>query len=167
MEVILREHVEHLGRRGDVVKVAEGYARNYLLPRGLALVVNEGNRRRIEKERRLAEARELAEKHTAESLARRLAEAACVLERRVGESEVLYGSVTAVDIAHALTAQHQIDIDRRKIQLHEPIKQLGEFSVPVKVHREVTATVTVRVIPEGGTPPPAPAKDATVTPKPA
>ena len=148
MEVILREHVEHLGRRGDVVKVAEGYARNYLLPRGLALVVNEGNRRRIEKERRLAEARELAEKHTAESLARRLAEAACVLERRVGESEVLYGSVTGADIAEALAARG-FEIDRRKLVLREPLKKLGEHEVPVRLHRDVSAPIKVKVVAEG------------------
>ena len=148
MEVILREHVEHLGRRGDVVKVADGYARNYLLPRKLALVVNEGNRRQIEKERRLAEVREAHEKQAAESLAATLAAAECVLARKVGENDVLYGSVTASDIAAALAAQHQIEIDRRKIQLHEPIKQLGEFTVPAKIHREVIAELKVKVIAE-------------------
>jgi large subunit ribosomal protein L9 len=148
MEVILREHVDNLGRRGDVVKVSEGYARNYLLPRKLALPVNEGNRRQIEKERKIADAREAAEKTGAEALAARLAEVDVVLARRVGEQDVLYGSVTSADIAHALQAQHQIEVDRRKVQLHEPFKQLGEFVVPVKIHREVTASIKVKVVAE-------------------
>jgi len=148
MEVILREHVDNLGRRGEVVKVSEGYARNYLLPRKLALPVNQGNRRQVEKERKIAETREAQEKVGAEALAAQLAEIECVLARRVGEQDVLYGSVTTTDIAHALQAQHQVDIDRRKIQLHEPIKQLGEFTVPVKIHREVTGSIKVRVVAE-------------------
>ena len=148
MEVILREHVDNLGRRGEVVKVSEGYARNYLLPRKLALPVNQGNRRQVEKERKSAETREAQEKVGAEALTAQLAEIECVLARRVGEQDVLYGSVTTTDIAHALQAQHQVDIDRRKIQLHEPIKQLGEFTVPVKIHREVTGSIKVRVVAE-------------------
>jgi large subunit ribosomal protein L9 len=148
VEVILREYVEHLGRPGDIVKVADGYARNYLLPRKLALPVNEGNKRRIEKERRLAEAREAAEKAQAEALAARLAEIECVMPRKVGEHDVLYGSVTAADLAQTLEAQYQIQVDRRKIQLAEPLKQLGEFTVPVKLHREVLGTLKVRVVPE-------------------
>lgn len=149
MEVILREHVDHLGRRGDVVKVTAGYARNYLLPRKLALVVNEGNRRQIEKERRRAEARELEEQQAAESFAARLTETEVVLARKVGEHDVLYGSVTASDIAHALAAQHQIEVDRRKIQLSEPIKELGDFTVPARIHREVLAQIKVKVVAEG------------------
>ncbi len=148
MEVILREHVDNLGRRGDVVKVSEGYARNYLLPRKLALPVNEGSRRQIEKERKIAEVREAAEKQGAEALAARLAEVEVVLARKVGEQDVLYGSVTSADIAHALQAQHQVEVDRRKVQLAEPIKQLGEFTVAVKIHREVTASIKVRVAAE-------------------
>lgn len=148
MEVILREHVEHLGQRGDVVKVAAGYARNYLLPRQLALVVNEGNRRQIAKERQVVEAQELAEKQAAESFAARLATAQVVLARKVGENDVLYGSVTGSDIAHALAAQHQIEVDRRKIQLDEPIKALGEFTVPARIHREVVAEIKVKVVAE-------------------
>ena len=148
MEVILREHVDNLGRRGDVVKVTAGYARNYLLPRKLALEINPGNRRQIEKERRIAEARELAEKQAAESFAARLQTAEVVLARKVGENEVLYGSVTAADIAHALAAQHQIEVDRRKIHLAEPLKALGDFSVPAKIHREVTAEIKVKVVAE-------------------
>ena len=148
MEVILREHVDNLGRRGEVVKVSEGYARNYLLPRKLALPVNEGSRRQVEKERKIAEAREAAEKVGAEALAARLAEVETVVARKVGEQDLLYGSVTSADIAHALQAQHQVEVDRRKVHLQEPIKQLGEFVVPVKIHREVTASIKVRVVAE-------------------
>jgi large subunit ribosomal protein L9 len=148
MEVILREHVENLGRRGDIVKVADGYARNFLLPRKLALAVTDVNRRQIERERKVADAREAHEKGEAEALAARIAAAQVVIARRVGETDTLYGSVTAADIAEALEAQ-QIAIDRRKIQLPDPIKALGEFPVPVKLHREVTAQIPVRVVKEG------------------
>jgi large subunit ribosomal protein L9 len=147
MEVILREHVEHLGRRGDIVKVAEGYARNYLLPRKLALAVNEGSKRQIEREKKLAEARELEEKSQAEAYAQRLAQADISIARRVGENETMYGSVTSADIAHALQAKG-FEIDKRKIQLHDPLKALGEFPVAVKIHRDVTAEVKVKVVAE-------------------
>jgi large subunit ribosomal protein L9 len=145
MEVILREHVEHVGRRGEVVKVADGYARNYLLPRKLALAVNENNKRQIERERKSAELREAEERTGAEAVGARLAEMACVIARRVGENDILYGSVTSADIAASL-AEQQFEIDKRKIQLAEPLKQLGEFLVPVKLHREVTGQVKVRVV---------------------
>jgi large subunit ribosomal protein L9 len=145
MEVILREHVENLGRRGDVVKVADGYARNYLLPRRLALLVTEHNKRQVARERLRADVREAEERTAAEALGGRLAAIECVLARRVGETETLYGSVTAADVADCVAAQG-IEIDRRKIQLAEPIKQLGEFSVPIRLHREVTAEVKVRVV---------------------
>ncbi|HEU4938401.1 MAG TPA: 50S ribosomal protein L9 [Vicinamibacterales bacterium] len=147
MEVILREHVEHLGRRGDIVKVAEGYARNYLLPRKLALAVNEGNKRQIERERKNAEARELEEKTQAERFAARLAELEIAIPRRVGENDTLYGSVTTVDIASALAAKG-FEVDRRKIVLAEPLKALGQVTVPIKIHRDVTAQVKVSVVPE-------------------
>jgi large subunit ribosomal protein L9 len=145
IEVILRENVEHLGQRGDLVKVAPGYARNYLLPRKRALAVNEGNRRQIEHEKKLAAAREAEERAGAQALAAILARASVVVARKVGETETLYGSVTSADIAEALAAQ-QIEIDRRKIQLGEPLKHLGEFTVPVKLHREVTAELKVQVV---------------------
>ena len=145
MEVILREHVEHLGRRGDIVKVAEGYARNYLLPRKLALAVNEGNKRQIERERKNAEARELEEKTQAEAFAARLAELDVSIPRRVGENDTLYGSVTSVDIASALAAKG-FEVDRRKIVLAEPLKTLGQVTVPIKIHRDVTAQVKVSVV---------------------
>ena len=145
MEVILREHVEHLGRRGDIVKVAEGYARNYLLPRKLALAVNEGNKRQIERERKNAEARELEEKTQADAFAARLAELEIAIPRRVGENDTLYGSVTTVDIASAFAAKG-FEVDRRKIVLAEPLKTLGQVTVPIKIHRDVTAQVKVSVV---------------------
>ncbi len=145
IEIILKDHVEHLGRRGDVVKVADGYARNYLLPHKLALVVSEGNRRQIQAERVRADAAEVEEIRVAEVLASRLAGVECVVSRKVGETDTLYGSVTSADVAESLAAQ-QIEIDKRAIQLAEPIKQLGEFTVPIKLHRSVTVTVTLRVV---------------------
>ena len=147
MEVILREHVENLGRRGDVVKVADGYARNYLLPRKLALVATQGNRNHVERERVRFELREADEKRIAEAIAERLTNVELVISRKVGETEALYGSVTGADIAEALSAKG-FEIDRRKLQLHEPIKRIGDFDVPVKLHREVTSTVKVKVVPE-------------------
>jgi large subunit ribosomal protein L9 len=147
MDVILREHVDNLGRRGDVVKVASGYARNYLLPRKLALAVNEANKRQIERERKNAEVRELEEKTQAEAFAARLAEAEISIARRVGDHDALYGSVTSADIAAALAAKG-FEIDKRKITLAEPIKALGEVTVPVKIHRDVTAQVKVSVVAE-------------------
>ncbi|HSL19950.1 MAG TPA: 50S ribosomal protein L9 [Vicinamibacterales bacterium] len=147
MEVILREHVDKLGRRGEVVKVAEGYARNYLLPRRLALPATEANRKHIERERAKFEAKEATERQAAEAVAERIAAVDISVSRRVGENDTLYGSVTAADITDALH-QQGIEIDRRKVQLHEPLKQLGEFTVPVKIHRDVTAQVKVRVVKE-------------------
>lgn len=148
MEVILREHVDNLGRRGEIVKVAEGYARNFLLPRKLALPVTEANKRQIERERARLDAREAAEKQDAEAVAQRIGAVEVRVTRRVGENDALYGSVTAADITEALHKQG-IEVDRRKVQLAEPIKQLGEFAVPIKIHREVTAQVKVIVAKEG------------------
>ena len=145
MEVILREHVESLGRRGDVVKVAEGYARNYLLPRNLALAVTENNKRQIEREKKLAEARDREEKSQADAIAQRLAQLDVEIARRVGENDTLYGSVTSQDIAQALKDKG-FDIDKRKITLAEPLKALGESTIPVKIHRDVTAQVRVKVV---------------------
>ncbi len=148
MEVILREHVDHLGRRGEIVKVADGYARNYLLPRKLALPATEANRRWIERERAKLEAREAEERKIAEAIADRIGLLEITIARKVGETEALYGSVTAADIAEALGTRG-FEIDRRKVQLGEPIKRLGTFEVPIKLHREVTATVKVTVAREG------------------
>jgi large subunit ribosomal protein L9 len=145
MEVILREHVDNLGRRGDVVKVAPGYARNYLLPRKLALEVTAGNKKIIDRERKVAEAREAEEKQTAEALANRLSQAEISIARRVGETDQLYGSVTSADIAEALAAKG-LEIEKRKIHLDEPLKSIGEFTVPVKLHRDVTANLKVAVV---------------------
>jgi large subunit ribosomal protein L9 len=148
MEVILREHVDNLGRRGDLVKVADGYARNYLLPRKLALLVTDGNKKQIERERDKFEARELEEQKVAQAVAERMANVQLEITRKVGETEALYGSVTSADIAEALAAKG-FDLDRRKLQLQEPIKKLGEYEVPLKLHREVTIQIKVRVVAEG------------------
>ena len=148
MEVILREHVDNLGRRGDVVKVASGYARNYLLPQKLALPVTEASRRQIEREREKAEAKDAEERKGADALAAQISALEVSIARRVGENNTMYGSVTTADIAHALEAKG-FDVDKRKIVLADPIKALGETQVPVKIHREVTAQVKVRVVPEG------------------
>jgi len=148
MEVILREHVDNLGRRGEIVKVADGYARNYLLPRKLALVATEGNRKQIERERVKFEAKEAEEQKAAGAIAERLGSVEIEIARRVGETEALYGSVTTSDIAEALAAKG-FDVDRRKLQLQEPIKKLGEYSIPVRLHRDVTPAIKVRVIAEG------------------
>jgi large subunit ribosomal protein L9 len=150
MEVILREHVDNLGRRGEIVKVADGYARNYLLPRKLALLATPGNRKQVDRERVKHDALELEERGAAERVAARIAGTEIVIGRRVGETEALYGSVTSADIADALAAKG-LEIDRRKLQLDEPIKRIGDFEVPVKLHREVSTTVKVRVVPEGST----------------
>jgi large subunit ribosomal protein L9 len=150
MEVILREHVDNLGRRGEIVKVADGYARNYLLPRKLALLATAGNKKQIEREREKFEVREAEEKKVAEAIAARLAGVEVVIARKVGETEALYGSVTSGDIADALTAKG-FTVDRRKLQLAESIKRIGEVDVPVKLHREVVTTVKVKVVPEGST----------------
>ncbi len=145
MEVILREHVEHLGARGDVVKVTPGYARNYLLPRKLALAVTENNKRQIEREQKLAEARDLEEKSAAEAVAARIGALDIEISRRVGENDALYGSVTSADVAQALKDKG-FEVDKRKIQMPEPLKALGESTIPVKIHREVVAQVKVKVV---------------------
>jgi large subunit ribosomal protein L9 len=148
MEVILREHMDNLGRRGDVVKVADGYARNYLLPRKLALPATAGNKKQIERERAKFDAKDAEERKVAEAISERLSAIEIVITRKVGETAALYGSVTSVDIADALAAKG-FEVDRRKVQLAEPIKKLGEFSVPVRLQRDVTATVKVKVAAEG------------------
>jgi large subunit ribosomal protein L9 len=148
MEVILREHVDNLGRRGEIVKVADGYARNYLLPRKLALLATDGNKQRIEKERVKLEATEAEERKIAEAIAARMNNLELEISRKVGETEALYGSVTSSDIGDAL-AKKGFDVDRRKIQLHEPIKRLGEFDILVKLQRDVTTTIKLKVVAEG------------------
>src|SRR5690349_2978261 len=145
MEVILREHVDNLGRRGEIVKVADGYARNYLLPRKLALLATEGNKRQIESERVKFEAKETEQRKAAGAVAERLGSVEIVIARKVGETEALYGSVTSADITEALGAKG-FEIDRRTLQLAEPIKRLGEYDVPARLHRDVTATIKVKVV---------------------
>jgi large subunit ribosomal protein L9 len=148
MEVILRDHVEKLGKRGEIVKVSDGYARNYLLPRKLALPATEGNKKHVERERKIMETREAEEKSQADAIASRLSTIDITIARRVGETEQLYGSVTAADIAEFLKTKG-FEIDRRKLILPEPIKTLGEHDVPLKLHREVTAPLKVKVVREG------------------
>ena len=143
MQIILREHVDNLGRRGEIVEVANGYARNYLIPQKLALLVTDNSRRQIEREREAAEIRDAEERQVAEALAQQILLVDCVVSRKVGEQDVLYGSVTTADVAECLK---EFNIDKRKIQLSEPIKKLGEFTVPVKIHRDVTAEVKLKVV---------------------
>jgi large subunit ribosomal protein L9 len=159
MEVILREHVEHLGKRGEIVKVADGYARNYLLPRKLALLATDGNRKHVERERKIMEGREAEEKGAAEAIASRLNAVDIAIARRVGDTEQLYGSVTSGDIVDFLKTKG-FDVDKRKLILPEAIKTLGEYTVPLKLHREVTVPLKVRVVKEGAAAPAA----APVTP---
>lgn len=148
MEVLLREDVDNLGARGDVVKVRAGYGRNYLLPRGLAVQATPSNVKQIEMQRRALLKKAAAEKSSAEGQAALLKDVTLTFDRRVGEHGILFGSVTTMDIAEALAAQGY-EIERRRIQLAEPIKETGEFEVPVRLHREVTATIKVVVRKEG------------------
>jgi large subunit ribosomal protein L9 len=145
IEIILREHVDHLGNRGDVVKVSAGYARNYLLPRKLALVVTEEARRQIARERVKAEAQEAQEVQDARALAAKIAALDLSIERRVGENDMLFGSVTSSDLADLL-AGRDVTVDKRKIMLTEALKSVGEHTVPIKLHREVTAELKVRIV---------------------
>ena len=147
MELILREDIAHLGHRGDVVRVSDGYGRNYLLPRKLAVPVSEGNRKVVEQEKAAAVRNEVHEKSEAEQLAGMLSNATVSVTRKAGETGALFGSVTSIDVAEAL-AKLGFQLDRRKILLENPIKQLGEYQVPVRLHHEVTASVTVQVVPE-------------------
>ena len=148
MEVILRQHVDNLGERGQIVKVADGYARNYLLPRNLALPATEGNRRHVERERKIVEARDLEERGAADTIAARLNALELTISRKTGENDQLYGSVTNADIAELLAAKG-FEIDRRKLVLADPIKTIGQHDVPLKLHREVTVPLKVKVVKEG------------------
>jgi len=150
MEIILREHVDNLGRRGEVVKVADGYARNYLLPRKLALLASDGNKKQIERERAKFEAKEADERKGLDALAEKLNAVEIVIARRVGDTEALYGSVTTADISDALKDKG-FDVDKRKIQLADPLKKVGEVTVALKLNRDVTAHVKVSVVPESKT----------------
>ena len=142
MEVILKEDVTKLGSRGDVVKVAEGYGRNFLLPRKLAIEATAGNKAVIVQMKAASVRRSAKEKTQSEELAKQFEGVSVSFQRRSGEHDHLFGSVTSGDIADAV-AKKGITLDRRQIQLHEPLKTLGEFTVPVKLHKEVTAHLKV------------------------
>ncbi len=147
MEVILRDDVEKLGSRGDLVNVAAGYARNYLLPQRLAVAANESNRKLVEQERQAHLRREVKVKSEASDLAKLMGDVSITIHQKAGDANQLFGSVTSKDLADALE-KDGYKIDRRKIQLDEPIKTLGEFKVPVRLHREVTVELTVHVAKE-------------------
>lgn len=144
MELLLREDVEHLGSRGELVKVRPGYGRNFLLPRGLAVQATAANVKAITKQREALLKKAAADKTAAEGQSALLQSLTLEFARKVGEHGVLYGSVTSMDIAEAIAAKGY-EIDRRKIQLAEPIKETGEFEIPVKLHREVTTNLKVVV----------------------
>jgi large subunit ribosomal protein L9 len=148
-QVLLREDIDNLGARGEIVRVKAGYARNYLLPRSLAVEATNSNVKQIEGERAALMKREAKERAGAEGQADQLRNLNLKFERKVGEAGVLYGSVTSMDIAAALKEQGY-EIDRRKIVLREPIKRFGSYTVPVRLHREVTLELPVTVLGEGG-----------------
>jgi large subunit ribosomal protein L9 len=147
MDVILREDVEKLGTRGQLVKVAPGYARNFLLPNKMAVAATESNKKIVEQERQAHLRREAKVEGEAKDLGKMLGAVSITIRQKAGENDQLFGSVTSKDIADALEAQGYT-IERRKIALEEPIKTLGEFKVPVRLHREVTVEITVNVVKE-------------------
>ena len=147
MDVILREDIDKLGNRGEIVKVAPGFARNFLLPKRLAVPATDANRKIVEQERQAHLRKETKVKGEAEDLSKLLTGVTVTISQKAGEQDQLFGSVTAKDVADALEAKN-FTIDRRKIQLEDPIKQLGEFKVPVKLHKDVIAEVTVVVVKE-------------------
>jgi large subunit ribosomal protein L9 len=147
MDVILREDIENLGSRGEVVHVAAGYARNFLLPKRMAVAATESNKKIVEQERQAHLRKEAKQKTEAEDLGKMLSGVSVTIAQKAGENDQLFGSVTSKDVADALEKQHYT-IDRRKVQLDEPIKQLGEHKVSVRLHRDVTAEVTVNVVRE-------------------
>jgi large subunit ribosomal protein L9 len=148
-QVLLRDDIDNLGARGEIVRVKAGYARNYLLPRNLAVEATTNNVRQIEGERAALAKREAKERSSAELQADQLRSLTLKFERKVGEAGVLYGSVTSMDIAHELKEQGY-EIDRRRIVLREPIKRFGNYAVPVRLHRDVTVELPVNVLGEGG-----------------
>jgi large subunit ribosomal protein L9 len=144
MKLILREDVENLGKGGELVDVKPGFGRNYLLPRGLAVLANQKNVREMEHQKSVAGAKAAKLKASAQAVAKRLSETPVVLRRKVGEQDKLYGSVTALDVAEALAARG-LQLDRRDIDLKEPLKTLGDFEVPVKLHSEVVGKAKVKI----------------------
>jgi len=147
-KILLREDVDDLGARGEIVRVRAGYARNYLLPRKLAVEATSSNVKQIEQERAALLKREAKERTTAEAQADQMGSVILNFERKAGEQGALYGSVTSMDIAEALK-ERGYEVDRHRIHLREPIKRLGEFVVPVRLHRDVTVDLQVKVAPEG------------------
>ena len=148
MELILRDDVDKLGRRGDIVKVKDGFARNFLLPRGLGMPVNAANKAMIDKEQKANLARLAKERAEFEALAERIATLRFIAPRKVGENDVLYGSVTSGDVAEFLKAKG-IEIDKRKVLLDEPVKHLGEHEIKIRLHPEVQAALKLLVTKEG------------------
>jgi large subunit ribosomal protein L9 len=144
MKVILREDVDNLGKGGELVEVRPGYGRNFLIPRGLAVLANAKNVRELEHQKKVAEAKAAKLKQSAEAVAKRLSETPIKLSRKVGEQDKLYGSVTALDVVEALAARG-LQIDRRSVDLAEPLKTVGDHEVPVKLHREVIGKVKVKI----------------------
>jgi large subunit ribosomal protein L9 len=144
MKVILKQDIEKLGKSGEIVRVADGYGRNYLIPKHIAIPATPGNLKVMELERLASARRDQRDKEAASILARELVKIVVTIKRRAGEGGTLYGSVTSIDIADFLIT-HKIDIDKRKIQLDEPIKSIGEFQVPVRLHREVTVPIKLIV----------------------
>ena len=147
-KVLLREDVDDLGARGEIVRVRAGYARNYLLPRNLAVEATTGNVKGIEAERTALLKKEAFERSTAEAQSQQMSSLVLQFKRKAGEQGALYGSVTSMDVAEALKDKGY-EIDRHRIHLREPLKRLGEYSVPVRLHREVTIDLQVKVQPEG------------------
>ena len=147
MEVILREDIENLGNRGQVVKVAAGYARNFLLPKKLAVAASDSNKKIVEQERQAYLRKEAKLQGEAQELANLMTGVSVTISQKAGENDQLFGSVTSKDVADALAAKGYT-IDRRKVQLDDPIKQLGEYKVPVRLHKDVTAEITVVVAKE-------------------
>ena len=146
MQLILRENVDKLGKRGDIVEVRSGFARNFLLPRNLAMAVNDNNVRRMEKDKKLVVAKDAKEKEESEALAAQISGMKLTFRRKV-HGEELYGSVSAIDVVEALAAKGY-SLERRRIQLDEPIKSLGEFPVTARLHPDVSTTLTVTVAKE-------------------
>jgi large subunit ribosomal protein L9 len=148
VKVVLREDVESLGRKGDLVDVADGYGRNYLVPRGLALQATKGVVKQSEAMRRNREVKEVRDRDAARELATRLTASPVIITARAGEAGKLFGSVTSTDIAAAITAATGVEVDRRKITLADPIRELGDLEVPIKLHAEVDAVVAISVVAE-------------------
>jgi large subunit ribosomal protein L9 len=147
MEVILREDIDNLGNRGEVVKVAPGYARNFLLPKRLAVEATDSNRKIVEQERQAHLRKEAKLQGEAKDLGKLMEGISVTIKQKAGENDQLFGSVTSKDVADALAAKN-FTIDRRKVQLDDPIKQLGEFKVPLRLHKDVTTEITVNVVRE-------------------